>query len=175
MSFSFPKKWTDKFYVFVTPRGTFARNQWGESFTKDVGDAEKSFTFEDACQKAEKMNSRLGKVVVRTDLAANYMEVHWGFSVDGGDIACVEKYFPPGTMILSEVPPEEYFRHASSPTNMAFENPEIAWATLKNYTLHNLKFYVERVDEYKSHLAACESALKGEKPKNVVSIKKDKA
>jgi hypothetical protein len=166
----------DKFFVFISNRGTFSKNEWGDSFTKEITGAHCVIGLAEALNLAKQINSRLGKQEVTAKPAADFMELRWGFEINAQGVSCVRKYFAPDVSVIAEIP-EDNFKYArKSALESAYADPKIAWECLRSKSKEDYEWYLERSNVYKNYLDAANRALNGEEPlpTNVVSIKDKK-
>lgn len=170
---SFPKSESDWVYVLVSPRASFARNEWGESYTNNIDDAQLVFGLEDAKEIENKINSRTGKLAVQAELAHIYMKTAWGFWLTEDSIICIQKYFPRHVQVLATIPLDNFRYSGFGVIKSAFDNPRLAWEALRSYQTENLEYHQQRISEIQAHLKACDEALGNEAAENVIPIKQD--
>jgi hypothetical protein len=159
---SYTVKDAKKMFVLVTPRGSFAKSAWGDSWTRNVDDAYILVGEEQAASAAKIINDRLKRKEVTPDPVYKYMKLAWGFSMEKGERVCVEKYFPLIVDVIVGEPfsPEQqkYFY----PQNRAYSDAKTAWKHLKNKRISDLEYALQSLKEVNDDLAACEKNLNPE-------------
>lgn len=174
---SYSRETAKKTFIFVTARGSFARNIWGESWTRNVAEAKTAYSEDEAKRVVKQINTRLGKTEVKAEPVYRYMKLCWGFSFDKDLVAqCVQRYFPKDTEVISEMPhPDPEAQKYTWPRDKAFCDPMIAWEHLRARRIYDLEFAQRSLDEINSDLRACAAALSptsDEYLQNVVDLKR---
>lgn len=163
-------------FVFVTPRGSFAKSMWGDSWTRSVDNAHTTHKLEGANKVAREINTRLGRKEVTPEPIYKYMKLCWGFSHDIADtrgIICVQRYFPVETEVIERPAFAPHEQRYAWPRDKAFATPKLAWEHLQAKRVHDLEYATLSLQEINSDLCACERALNpdGKPPENVVPFK----
>lgn len=174
MTRSYTIKDAKNIFLLVTPRGSFARSPWGDTWTRTIDGAHAVVSLAEAERAAKQINTRLGKKEVQPSPIFEHMKLCWGFDYFSSPTECVQKYFPRETEVISELPntnPDAMRYHY--PQDKAFSDPKIAWEHLKAKRLSDLPYAQQSLKEITDDLAACDKNLNPNvvTPENVVDIK----